>query len=388
MLGRLSGLFLGMFLCVLPVLSYAASLYFGPTSGSYDVGEQFSVNVFVSSDTAELNAVSGSVVASNNNVELISVSQANSIIDFWAVGPMVVGGTDARFEGVMLGGGYRGAAGNVVTLVFRGRSPGDVSLTFADSAVLANDGLGTELPTTVGSASFSIVGVPVPEEKPVFEVPERFQLTEDLRFGDESDEVAYLQMCLADLGFLTDEVTGYFGPATEEAITALQEAYRDEILTPQGFTEGTGIVAEMTRAKLNELCFALSIIEEEPEPEVVEEPTPEEVPEVAPEPFYTNIWFWIGISMLLALLTIILLLIIIIILIRRSPRHIEYRHREVVKKEGATLRKMQRHLRSTKTKIERDLAKIENRLKKIEPDDTVEEPKRASMKPVRRTKKK
>ena len=364
---RVAAYIVGIALFCAPAMVSAASLYFGPTSGSYEVGEQFSVNVFVSSDDAELNAIKSDVIAANSNVELVSISQSNSIIDFWAVGPTVVNGTDARFEGVMLGRGYQGPSANVVTLIYRGRSVGDVSLSFADSAVLANDGFGTELPTTVGSASFSIT--PVPE---VFEVPPGFVFTLDLETGAGSAEVAYLQICLLEQGLFDGAVTGFFGAETKRAVSAFQELYQDDILTPQGFTAGTGIVAEMTRNKLNEICFPLPIVEEAPEPEPapVEEPVVEAVPEVVEEvAFYENIWFWISVCILLLIIIIILLLIIIVLLTRRLPRHIEERQRYVLKQEGATLRKAQKHLQLSKAKIERDLSRIENRLQKIEPTE-------------------
>lgn len=48
-------------------------------------------------------------------------------------------------------------------------------------------------------------------------------------------------------------ITGNFGPCTEAAVSAFQEKYADEILTPVGLPRGTGYAGPATLRKLNEL---------------------------------------------------------------------------------------------------------------------------------------
>ncbi len=87
-----------------------------------------------------------------------------------------------------------------------------------------------------------------------------FSFEEDLSSSSQGEEVRALQNCLI---FLTEEdpdifpdgkVTGFYGQDTREAVNRFQEKYREEILDPGGFKRGTGMVAESTRAKLNEIC--------------------------------------------------------------------------------------------------------------------------------------
>jgi len=83
-----------------------------------------------------------------------------------------------------------------------------------------------------------------------------FSFKSYLENGSNGSEVTSLQKCLAlfpDI-YPDGEITGYFGDATEQAVIRFQEKYRQDILEPWEFDEGTGIVAKTTRQKLNEVC--------------------------------------------------------------------------------------------------------------------------------------
>jgi len=93
-------------------------------------------------------------------------------------------------------------------------------------------------------------------------IPQNFTFKTNLKKGDSSIDVKYLQIMLnsdpdtrlatSGVGSLGNETT-YFGPLTKAAIIKFQEKYKAEILTPQGLTSGTGLVANATRTKLNQL---------------------------------------------------------------------------------------------------------------------------------------
>jgi peptide/nickel transport system substrate-binding protein len=86
------------------------------------------------------------------------------------------------------------------------------------------------------------------ESSPVFQ--------SDLRKESRGEEVKELQKCLAQFPdiYTSGKVTGYFGSETKEAVILFQEKYREDILKPWGFTDGTGLVSQTTRKKLNEIC--------------------------------------------------------------------------------------------------------------------------------------
>lgn len=83
-----------------------------------------------------------------------------------------------------------------------------------------------------------------------------FQFKSSLKTGAQGTEVKELQKCLAKDAevYPEQEITGVFGEKTKLAVIKFQEKYRDDILTPQGLTTGTGDVLKSTRDKLNALC--------------------------------------------------------------------------------------------------------------------------------------
>lgn len=89
-----------------------------------------------------------------------------------------------------------------------------------------------------------------------------FSFTKDLKEDSQGEEVRNLQRCFIylteeDEDLYSGEVTGFFDETTKNAVTYFQEKYREEILDPHNFKNGTGMVAKSTRKKLNELCSNL-----------------------------------------------------------------------------------------------------------------------------------
>ena len=246
----------------------AASLSFIPSSGPYFVGDRFSVSIFVSSADQAMNAISADISFSQERLELLSISQAGSIIGFWAQEPVYSNQSgEVFFEGVVLNG-YQGTAGKIVTLAFRALASGEATLYFSSGVVLANDGLGTKIPSNFGSAKFNISALKKKEEVPVpvFEIPEEippgFEFSKDLNTPDKDIEVAYLQICLRQEEIYIGEITGVFDSITRDAVVRYQEKYFKDILVPWGFTRGTGLIRKTTRDQLNITCF-IPIVEEQ-----------------------------------------------------------------------------------------------------------------------------
>lgn len=86
-----------------------------------------------------------------------------------------------------------------------------------------------------------------------------FKFTKTLQSGSSGTEVSKLQECLAQDKeiYPSGTISGKFGTDTKNAVIKFQEKYKDDILTPNNLTEGTGKVAGATIKKLNEICFVV-----------------------------------------------------------------------------------------------------------------------------------
>ncbi len=135
----------------------AASLFISPESGTYSVGENFSVNVVVNSTDQAMNAASGALSFPVDKLEVLSLSKAASLFSLWVQEPTFSNASgQINFEGIVLNPGFVGAGGRVLTVNFKTKASGVAELKFISGSILANDGEGTNILTGLGVANFGI----------------------------------------------------------------------------------------------------------------------------------------------------------------------------------------------------------------------------------------
>ena len=126
----------------------AATLSISPSgSGSYTVGQLFSVSVYVSAnDGRPMNAISSIVTFPPDLLQLVSSDKTGSIVDFW-LGTISTSNSEgkAQFEGGVYNPGYSGGSGKIITFLFKAKAIGTAELAFTSASVLANDGNGTSI---------------------------------------------------------------------------------------------------------------------------------------------------------------------------------------------------------------------------------------------------
>ena len=135
----------------------AANLYLSPSSGSYLVGKTFSVSVFVSSSDQAINAASGIISFPPDKLMITSLSKSGSIFSFWVQEPSFSDSAGTvNFEGIVMNPGFTGAGGKIITINFKTKASGQATLNFSSGSILANDGQGTNILDSLGSAKFNI----------------------------------------------------------------------------------------------------------------------------------------------------------------------------------------------------------------------------------------
>ncbi len=143
-----------------PSLAFAAGSFFiSPPSGTYKVGELFSVLLNVNTGGVAINAGSGQLNFDNSRLELIDLGFSHSIFTLWTSEPTFsnAAGT-VNFSGGLPSPGFTGASGSIVRLTFKAKATGQAPLTFISGAILANDGAGTNIADSFKGALYSVIG--------------------------------------------------------------------------------------------------------------------------------------------------------------------------------------------------------------------------------------
>ncbi len=175
--GSLAGFIVALACAFAPAVAAAANLYLDPSSGSYGPGDTFIVNIRLGTDAGQcINA--GHIILDYpvGSVRAVDFGRGSSIFSLWISDPKI--DTDAGVVDFSGGvpGGYCGRIpgdpalsnilGSVVFTVVSSTSR-TALLHFDPASVLyANDGLGTEVAPTFGSATISIARTSVASGNP------------------------------------------------------------------------------------------------------------------------------------------------------------------------------------------------------------------------------
>ncbi len=153
-------------LLILPFSADAASLVLSPPSDTCTVGSDCKMVVRVSS-TDSVSAAEGVISFPSDKLEVKSIFKSPSVFNLWIQEPGYSNSKGTvNFEGVVLNPGFTGN-GTILTIVFRAKSAGTASLSFSSAQVLANDGLGTNILSSRGKGTLTLVQAPVKEPEPV-----------------------------------------------------------------------------------------------------------------------------------------------------------------------------------------------------------------------------
>ncbi len=149
-------LFFFFFFC-LASNAQAASMYFYPASKSVNVGDILKVSVMVNTAGEAINNAEASISFPTEMLDVASISKG-SVFSLWVEEPSFSNSAGTvSFNGGVPTPGYNGSAGTLLSITFRAKKAGSASIYFSSGAVRANDGIGTDILTGMGQASFTLV---------------------------------------------------------------------------------------------------------------------------------------------------------------------------------------------------------------------------------------
>lgn len=131
------------------------NLYFSNTPKQIEIGDRITVDLKIRSRDQSINAITGSVIFPLELLNVVSISRTKSIMNFWTQEPKVIR-NKILFEGIILNPGFAGDGGVLFSITFEAKQSGLVDLRYAEGGVLANDGYGTNLLTTLSGTNFRI----------------------------------------------------------------------------------------------------------------------------------------------------------------------------------------------------------------------------------------
>lgn len=149
------------------LVAEAASLTISPNTGVHTANSTFTVRVVVNTDGKPINAADGTLSFNPRELSVVSVNRTNSIFNLWVTEPAFSNSAGTISFSGGSPAGYTGQSGTIMNVTFRALGSGSTRVSYTSGSVLANDGRGTNVLTTMNGGSYTIQAPstsPEPEE--------------------------------------------------------------------------------------------------------------------------------------------------------------------------------------------------------------------------------
>lgn len=147
--------FLFCLILLVPAISHGAEISLSAEPNEYLVGEEFLVDVYIDTEGELINAIEGKLYFKQSELEVVSIKDGNSSINFWVTKPNIVSQGFVDFSGVTPGG-VRGKDKYLFSVVFKPIKAGQTYVEVKEAKSLKNDGLGTRVKTDVSNLTVEI----------------------------------------------------------------------------------------------------------------------------------------------------------------------------------------------------------------------------------------
>ena len=143
------------FLVFFWVQAYAATLSVSPNTGVYTAGQTFTARVVVNTGSDSINAADGSLSFNPRELSVVSVSKG-SIFSLWTAEPSFSNSAGTITFSGGSPAGYKGSGGTIISITFRAVAAGSPKVSFSSGSVLAADGRGTNVLTSMSGGAFTV----------------------------------------------------------------------------------------------------------------------------------------------------------------------------------------------------------------------------------------
>jgi hypothetical protein len=148
----------------------AATLRINPGTGVYTVGSAFTASVIINTDGKSINAADGQITFNPRELQVVNVGRGGSIFNLWTEEPTFSNSAGTISFGGGSPSGYKGAAGNIITITFRPLAAGNPKVNFKTGSILAADGMGTNILTGMSGGTYT-VSAPAETPEPEYIAP-------------------------------------------------------------------------------------------------------------------------------------------------------------------------------------------------------------------------
>jgi len=150
-------------------LAAGASLYLSPSTGTYTIGNTFSVRVKMNSGGATANAAEGDLIFNSRELQVVNISKTGSIFTLWTTEPSFSNSAGTISFGGGVPSGFQGTSGNIISITFKAKANASAKVNFSSGSVLAADGLGTNILARMEGGIYALktkIISPEPEKVP------------------------------------------------------------------------------------------------------------------------------------------------------------------------------------------------------------------------------
>lgn len=149
---------------------FAATIYLSPDQGSFNIGDEISVNIKINSEGESINAGQASLNWPSSVLKFIEADKTGSVFNFWVDEPKTSTESSMSFIGGT-SNGISGEALQILKVKFKTVGGGAAEISLSDAAITAADGKGTNILSVIKGAAFAVGAEVVKPQVPTVIVP-------------------------------------------------------------------------------------------------------------------------------------------------------------------------------------------------------------------------